>query len=70
MDMELDLKVTPPNKLRWDIDGTGAGDEMNHKLRSKSYNPNMDLELDPDPELTPQKLTSLWYSYGEKNLCW
>ena len=28
----------------------------------------MDLELDPDLELTPQKWTSLWYSYGEKIL--
>ena len=28
----------------------------------------MDLELDPDPELTPQKFTSLWYLYGDKSL--
>ena len=27
---------------------------MNPKLRAKSYNPIMDLELDLDPELTPQ----------------
>ena len=30
----------------------------------------MDLELDPDPELTPQKLTLLWYSYDAKKPRW
>ena len=44
---------------------------MDLKLRSKSYNTDMDLEVDVDLELTtPQKLTSLWYSYGDKNLRW
>ena len=28
----------------------------------------MDMELDPNTELNPPKLTSLWYSYGDKNL--
>ena len=41
-----------PHELQWDIDGTGARDGADPKLRSKSYNPNMDLEL--DPEFTPQ----------------
>ena len=44
--------VNPPHDLRLDIDGTGARDGMDPKLRSKCYNPNMDLELDPEPELT------------------
>ena len=45
--------VNPPHDLMLDIDGTGARDGVDPKLRSKCYNPNMDLELDPDPELTP-----------------
>ena len=28
--------------------GTEAGDRVDPKLRSKSYNPNMDLELIPE----------------------
>ena len=59
----LVLKMIAPQDLRWDIDGTGARDELDPKLRWKSYNPNMDLELD-----SPKKLTSVWYSYGDKNL--
>ena len=31
---------------------TGAEDGVDPKLRSKSCNPNRDLQLDPDPELT------------------
>ena len=42
-------RVDPPNELRWDIDGTRG--EMDPKLRLKRYNPNMELDL--DPELTP-----------------
>ena len=45
--------ANPPHDLRWDIDGTGTRDGVDPKLRSKGYNPNMDLELDLDPELTP-----------------
>ena len=56
MDLELDLNLTPPYKLKWDIDWTRAGDGVDPKLSSKSYNPNMDLELDPDPELTPHMI--------------
>ena len=56
MDLELDpdLEVIPPHDLRWDIDGTGASDGAEPKLRSKSYNPNVDLEL--DLELTSHEL--------------
>ena len=58
MDLELDpdLELTPHHELRRDIDGTGARDRVDPKLRSKSYNPNMDLQLDPDPGLTPHEL--------------
>ena len=52
MDLELDLEFIP-HELRWDIDGTGAGDGVDPKLRLKSCNPNMDPDL--DMELTPQK---------------
>ena len=45
--------VDPPHELRWDIDRTGTRDRVGPKLRSKSHNPNMDLELDPNQELTP-----------------
>ena len=56
MDMELDLELTPYNELRWDIDGTGTidRDRVGPKLRSKSHNPNMDL----DPGLTPIMILS------------
>ena len=47
--------VDPSHELMWDIDGTGARDGVDPKLRSKHYNPNMVLELDPDLELTLQK---------------
>ena len=58
MDLKLDLdpELTPLHDLRWDIDGTGARDGVDPKLRLKSYNPNMDPELDPDPELTPNMI--------------
>ena len=45
-----------PNELRWDIDGTRVRDGVDPKLKSKSYNLNMHLELDPDLELTPNDL--------------
>ena len=48
--------------------GTGAG--VNPKLRSKSNNPNMNLELDPDLKLTPPKNDLTLDSYGDKNLRW
>ena len=35
------------------------------------YNTNIDPEMDLEMELTtPNKLTSLCYSYGDKNLIW
>ena len=40
--------------------------ELKMELTLKRYNTNTDLEM----ELTPNKLTSLWYLYGEKNLRW
>ena len=43
--------VDPPCDLRWDTDGTGARDGVDPKLRSKSYNPNMALELTPPCDL-------------------
>ena len=49
--MDLDLELIPPHDLSWDIDGTWARDGVDPKLRSKSYNPNNNLEL--DLELTP-----------------
>ena len=53
MDLELDPKLTPLKyDLGWEIDRTGARYGVDPKLRLKSYNQNMDLELDPDPELT------------------
>ena len=52
--MDLEPELTPSNDLRWDIDGTRA--RVDAKLWSKSYNPNMDLELHPDLELTPNEL--------------
>ena len=58
MDLELDPELTP-SEIRWNIDGTGAIGEVDPKLRSKGYNPNMDLELDPD-----QELTSNWDKVG------
>ena len=62
----LVLKMIAPQDLRWDIDGTGARDELDPKLRWKSYNPNMDLEL--DLELTPQRnWPQFGRSYGDKN---
>ena len=70
MDLELnpDLHMMP-HDLRWDIDGTRARDRVKSKLRFKSYNPNMDLELDSELELiTLNKYPSLWYSYGDKTL--
>ena len=33
------------------------------KIQAKMYNPNMDLKLDPHPELTPQKVTSYLVSH-------
>ena len=42
----------------------GLEPEMEETL--KRYNTNMGLEI----KWTPQKLTSLWYSYGDKNLRW
>ena len=53
MDLDLDPALTPQD-LRQDIEGTGAGGRVNPKLKSKGYNPNMDVALDQDPELTPQ----------------
>ena len=76
MDLELDLgpeMTTSPHDLRWDIDGTGPRDRVDHKLRSQSCNQNTDLELDPDLGWIPapkKKLTSHCYSYGDKNLRW
>ena len=46
----LVLKMIDPHDLRWDIDGIGARDGVDPKLRSKSYSPNMDLELNLDTE--------------------
>ena len=43
----LVLKMIAPQDDRWGIDGTGTRDELDPKLRWKSYNPNMDLELTP-----------------------
>ena len=37
------------------------------ELTLKRYNTNIDLEMDPE---TPPKITSPWYSYGDKNLRW
>ena len=45
--------VDPPHELRWDINGTWARDRVGPELRSKSYNLNMNLELDPNQEVTP-----------------
>ena len=55
MDVELNLdpEFTPQYHQRWNIDGTGARDGGDPKLILKSYNPNMDLELDLDLVLTP-----------------
>ena len=47
-------ELTPHHDLRWDIDGVGTRDGVDPKLSSKSYKPNMDLELDLDLELTPK----------------
>ena len=59
----------PPHDRSWDTVGIGAKDGVDFKLMWKSYNPNMDLELDPDMELNPsQQLTSVWYSCGDKTL--
>ena len=65
MDMELDLdpEFTPQHDLRWDMDGTGAGDGVDPKLRLKSYNPNMDPEQDPDLELTPSNIWLLFCTH-------
>ena len=51
MQLNPDPELTPLHDPRQDIDGTGARDGVDPKLRSKGCNPNMDLEL--DPELTP-----------------
>ena len=48
--------VDPQQNLTWDIDGTRAIDGVDPKLRLKSYNTNVYLKLDPDTELTPQKV--------------
>ena len=69
MDLELDLELTLPHDLRWEIDGTEARDGVDPKLRSKSYDPNMDLELDPDPELHPPNWPHFG-THGDKNLRW
>ena len=66
----MDLELSPRDELRWDIDGTGAGDGVDPKLRLKSYNPIIDLEQDPDLEWPPLQVTSLWYSYGKKIIRW
>ena len=58
LELDPDSRVNPPHDLRLDIDGTGARDRVDPKLRSKCYNPNMDLELDPEPELTPHMIYS------------
>ena len=39
--------------------GLESRDGVDLKLRSKRHNPNKDLELDPDSDLTPKNLTSL-----------
>ena len=55
MDLDLDPELTPHMVLG----RTGGRDGVDPKLRSKSNNPNMDL----DPELIPStspKLTHRW----------
>ena len=44
-------------------DSTGLTQQKYSKIQVKKYNPNMDLELDPDLELTPptwSKLRHRW----------
>ena len=64
MDLELELTLS---ELRWDIDR--ARDGVDPKLRSKRYNPNMDLELNLDgtgaeaivnPKLKLKGTTQIW----------
>ena len=73
-------QVNPPHDLRLDIDGTWARDGVDPKFRSKCYNPNMDLELDPEPELTPHTWSIVinrcdwsqrwsWPSKGTTQIC-
>ena len=72
--MEIgDLELTPLSitmSYKWDINGTTARSHSEPKIQFKKYNPNMDLELDPGSRVNPQKLISIWYSYGDNNLRW
>ena len=52
-ELDPDPEFTP-HDLSCDLDGTGARDGVEPKLRSKSNNQNIDLELDQDLELTPR----------------
>ena len=57
MELDPDPRGDPlHNDLGWGIEGTGTRDRVDPKLRSKGYNPNMDLKLDLDPELTPHMI--------------
>ena len=62
MDLEPDpgLKLTPNhhhhNVLRRDIDRTRAGARVDPKFRSNRTTPNMDLEPDLDPKVTPTSI--------------
>ena len=54
LDLELDLELTPPHDLRWDIDGIGARDGGDPKLRFKKVQPQYGSGSGYVPELTPQ----------------
>ena len=58
------MELTPPI-----IQGeTYVGLELEMEWTLKRYKTNIDPENDQEMELTTPKLTSLWYSYGDKNL--
>ena len=66
LELNLDPELIPPQQPqsakvwhRWDQCQTVP------YIQVKKYNPNMDLELDPGSRVNPQKLISIWYSYGD-----
>ena len=60
--MDLDLELIP-HHLRWDIYENGARDGVDpHKVQQK-YGSGDGVDA-------PKKLTSQWYSYGDKNCRW
>ena len=64
--MDPEMEFTP-HHLRWDIYGTGVRDgvdpqKVQHKSRSRDGS--------GDGVDNSQKLTSLCYSYGDKNFIW